>query len=98
MPFEIRDKLANNSIRTNPEDFYINGIGQIFRDCDPHGVCMSGKRKISGVDSNRFSVEAVHSTFTNTESTKCETCNDEYEVNIMLDSGALFCCHCGRKL
>lgn len=67
--------LRNGKKISRPEDYYINGHGVLFYDCDPHGVDMSGKRRIFGADTNRFSVVAVHSTSDNKPMKKsCSTC------------------------
>lgn len=56
--FEIYDKLNKRKI-TRSRDYYINGEGQIFKDCDPTGVDMSGKRRIVGVDPERFEITII---------------------------------------
>ena len=42
---------------SRPQDYYINGDGTLFYDCDPYGVDMSGKHRIIGTDSDHFTVE-----------------------------------------
>ncbi len=58
MQFNI---LRDGKKVSRPGDYYINGEGILFYDCDPHGVDMSSKRRIIAVDTDRFSVEAVES-------------------------------------
>ena len=61
MRFEILDSAKGNKPVSRPRDYYLNGDGRLFYDCDPMGVDMSGKRRIVGADSNRFTVVAVPS-------------------------------------
>ena len=66
MPNKIRFNVLDskrNGKKGRPRDYYINGEGDIFYDCDPCGVDMSGKRTIRGADPNRFTtVEMENST------------------------------------
>lgn len=59
MRFEIFDSARKGRKVTRPGDYYINGEGKLFYDCDPYGVDMSGKRRIVQVDSTRFTVVPI---------------------------------------
>lgn len=53
-------KITNTKIPSKnfkPQDFYINGNGELFYDCDPTGVDMSNKRRIVKVDQKRFIIK-----------------------------------------
>ena len=60
MRFEILDAARAGRKVSRPRDYYLNGEGDLFYDCDPNGVDMSGKRHIVAVDSNRFTVVMVN--------------------------------------
>ena len=57
MQFSVIDS-RNKSVKFNPRDFYINGEGKLFYDCDPNGIDMSGKRRIVAVDPELMKVES----------------------------------------
>lgn len=62
MNFNILDSARSGKAVQRPQDYYINGEGKLFYDCDPHGVDMSGRRRISQIDSDRFTVVTNDST------------------------------------
>lgn len=68
MRFEILDSKRGGMPVSKPRDYYLNGDGRLFCDCDPNGVDMSGKRSIIAVDPKRFTVVAVPSASTDTAS------------------------------